>query len=56
MKYKFYSIRINVTKYDITFATKEGFNPKTSPWLRHCVQFSFREQSQVQEYMQLLNI
>jgi len=23
MKYKFCSIRINVTKYDITFATKE---------------------------------
>jgi len=22
MKYKFYSIRINVTKYDVTFATK----------------------------------
>jgi len=25
MKYKFCNIRINVTKYDVTFATKEGF-------------------------------
>jgi len=28
MKYKFYSIRINVTKYNVTFATKRGlFKP-----------------------------
>jgi len=27
MKYKFYSIRLNVTKYDITFATMSGFDP-----------------------------
>jgi len=27
MKYKFCSIRINVTKYDVTSATKGGFNP-----------------------------
>jgi len=25
MKYKFCSIRINVTKYDVTFATKGGY-------------------------------
>jgi len=28
MKYKFCSIRINVTKYDITFATKERDSQK----------------------------
>jgi len=28
MKYKFRSICINVTKYDVTFATKGGFNPQ----------------------------
>jgi len=27
MKYKFYSIRINVTKHDVTFATKGGGQP-----------------------------
>jgi len=27
MKYKFCSIRINVTKCDVTFATKGGSNP-----------------------------
>jgi len=27
MKYKFYSIRINVTKYDVTFATKGVLPP-----------------------------
>jgi len=27
MKYKFCSIRINVTKYDVTFATKRGSKP-----------------------------
>jgi len=33
MKYKICSIRINVTKYDVTFATKL---PQPSPtWLRH---------------------
>jgi len=32
MKYKFYSIRINVTKYNVTFA-----NPFPS-WLRHWFQ------------------
>jgi len=30
MKYKFSSIRINVTKYDITFATNEVLNPPVS--------------------------
>jgi len=34
MKYKFCSIRINVTKGDVTFATKGGFNSQP-PWLRH---------------------
>jgi len=28
MKYTFCSNRINVTKYDATFATKRGSNPK----------------------------
>jgi len=32
MKYKFCSIRINVTKYDVTIANKGGF---LTPWLRH---------------------
>jgi len=27
MKYKFYSIRINVTKYDVTFSTKVFLTP-----------------------------
>jgi len=27
MKYKFCSIRINATKYDITFVTKRGLTP-----------------------------
>jgi len=27
MKYKFYSIRINVTKYDVTSVTKGGLTP-----------------------------
>jgi len=31
MKYKFCAIRINVTKYDVTFVTKGGFNPQTLP-------------------------
>jgi len=30
MKYNYFSIRINVTKYDVTFATKGGSNPQTS--------------------------
>jgi len=29
MKYKFCSFRINVTKYDVTFATKGVLNPLT---------------------------
>jgi len=35
MKYKFCGIRIDVTKYDVTFAAKEGSNPP-SPVARHC--------------------
>jgi len=31
MKYKFCSIRINVTKYDVTFATGGSITPKSSP-------------------------
>jgi len=31
MKYEFCSIRVNVTKYDVTFATKEVFQPPPSP-------------------------
>jgi len=31
MKNKFCTIRINVTKYDVTFATKEGFYPHPQP-------------------------
>jgi len=27
-EYKFCSIRINVTKYDVTFVTKGGSNPR----------------------------
>jgi len=27
MKYKFCSIHVNATKYDVTFATKGGSNP-----------------------------
>jgi len=29
MKYKFCSIRVNATKYDVTFATKGVSNPQT---------------------------
>jgi len=32
MKYKLCNIRINVTKYGVTFATKEVLTP---PWLHH---------------------
>jgi len=28
MKYKFCNIRISATKYEITFATKDGVNPQ----------------------------
>jgi len=35
MKYKFCSIRINVTKHDVTFVTREGGSNSLSPWLRH---------------------
>jgi len=37
MKYKFYGIRINVTKYDVTFATKGGFSfpPVATPLARN---------------------
>jgi len=41
MKYKFYSTvstRITVTKYDVTFATKEGFYP---PPPSGCAQWIF---------------
>jgi len=31
MKYKFCSIRINVTKHEVAFAT----NGELTPWLRH---------------------
>jgi len=35
MKYKFCSIRINVTEYDVKIATKGGLN-LLPPWLYHC--------------------
>jgi len=31
------SIRINVSKYDVTFATKGGFNPQNPSWLRYWI-------------------
>jgi len=33
MKYKFCSIRLNVTKYDVTFTTRG--------WLRHCLKLFY---------------
>jgi len=30
MKYKFWGIRINVTKYDVRFATKRSSNSQTA--------------------------
>jgi len=33
--YKFCSIRINVTTYEVTFATKGVGNPNTPSWLSH---------------------
>jgi len=40
MKYKFCSIRICVTEYDVTFATKGEITLNSllpPPWLRHCL-------------------
>jgi len=39
MKYNFFSIRINVAKYDVIFTTKGSSNPP--PWLCHCVVYMF---------------
>jgi len=36
MKYKFYSIRINVTKYDVTFSTKRELPPPPRGYATGC--------------------